>query len=191
SNDFFITIEQQNFAVFKHQNSLKILSLAKLEQQVQQQQVIQSWQSNEQGLVSQPLLLPVLITVSEQQSLLIKEYQTLLTEAGIIINIQNKLRIQIRQFPALLRNQDVNKSFMSIINKIAEQRAKKSGEGHIKKTIIFAIATILVNHKRYNSDQAQRLWQSANSTLSGEYIESLLLNSITIDLTPEIKQLSN
>ncbi|HCH70657.1 MAG TPA: DNA mismatch repair endonuclease MutL [Colwellia sp.] len=195
---FFLAIKQGGYGVFQHQNSLHLLSVFELAYQINKSKITKSWQQNRfnstANLVSQPLLLPVVLTLSKQQMSTIKNHQALLELAGIICVIQNntngKLQLQIRQFPAILRDRDVSASFITIIDTLLPKINSDSHNQNIdfNSDIVCVIANIMVANE-YSIEQAQALWLSAKKELSDELIEIMLLNSVPLDLTSEIKQL--
>lgn len=193
ADKFFITIEQAKYGVFKQQDSLYLMSLCHLAFEIQKENINQKWQQGELGLISQPLLLPLMITLTEQKINIVKVQQELLKRAGIIVEIKDKQRLQIRQYPALLRENDVNSSFGSIIDEIEmliQHKALAQHESIDNNGMISVIARV-VAHKNYNEDQAQALWTQAKNSLSGQLIQSLLLNSTPIDLISQVKKLES
>jgi len=192
SDAFFLAVEQEKYGVFKQQGRLRLLSLFALEFQVNKAKVMISWQQSDlktnKGLISQPLLLPVVLTLSEQQIVTAQNYQTQLELAGIIFML-NKERVQIRQFPALLREKDVSASFTMIIDELSLlsiSHSKIIDDSHI----ISAVTKVMVA-KNYSEEQAEILWQGAKKVLSPQIIESILLNSVPLDLTSQVKQLKS
>ncbi|MBL4940316.1 MAG: DNA mismatch repair endonuclease MutL [Colwellia sp.] len=197
TENFFVAIEQEAYGVFKEQEGLRLLSLTTLALQVHKKQVFNRWQQSElkaeKGLISQPLLLPVVLRLSEQQINTVKKYQAQLTMAGIIFTFNERMKkqgqIQIRQFPALLREQDVSESFTSIINGLSQLSSHNNQEQmNSDNHLIAVIAKVMVN-QHYSEAQAQLLWRCANKILSAAEIASILLNSVVLDLTSSIKQL--
>jgi len=198
NENFFLTIEQGSYGVFKRNNSLHLLSLFALSYQINKNKIAKSWQDNDDKsttkLISQPLLLPVLLTLSDSQMSIVIKYQSQLELAGLLCVIQNnnvKKQVQIRQFPALLRDKDVSSSFITIIDTLLSITENDSDD---QKTnydgdIISAIANAM-NATDYSVEQAQMLWMTAKKELSDELIETVLLNSVPLDLTSEIKQLN-
>jgi len=192
---FFLAIEQDSYGVFKQQGRLRLLSLFTLAVQIQKSKVAINWQQSEskanKGLISQPLLLPVVLTLSEQQLITAQNYQAQLELAGIVFifneRIKDKRRVQIRQFPALLRAKDVSASFTSIIDELSSTSTINDKEND-DSNIISAIAKVIAG-KNYNEEQASDLWQDAKKVLSEQKIESILLNSVALDLTSQVKQL--
>ncbi len=192
---FFLAVEQGKYGVYKQQGGLRLLSLFSLAFQVHKNKVAKSWQPSDsnanKGLISQPLLLPVVLTFSEQQIIIAQNYQASLALAGIIFTlnggIKDKGRIQIRQFPALLREKDVSASFTTIIDELSSLSIHHNEENDVCN-IISAVAKTMVA-SNYSEEQATVLWQDAKKTLSEQKIESILLNSVPIDLTSQIKKL--
>jgi DNA mismatch repair protein MutL len=192
AGEFFIAIEQEKYGIFKQHGRLHLLSLFALEFQVHKAKVLVSWQPSElkanKGLISQPLLLPVALVLSEHQIATVENYQAQLELAGIIF-ILNKERIQIRQFPALLREKDVSASFTVIIDELfllSGSNNQICDDSHI----ISAVAKVMVAQS-FNEEQAEILWQEAKKSLPPQIIESILLKSAPLDLTSQIKQLKS
>ena len=196
---FFLTIEQGAYGVFKQNNSLHLLSLFALSYQVNKSKIAKSWQQNRSNssthLVSQRLLLPVVLTLSKPQMNTVKSYQTRLELAGVICVIQHKnngkQQVQICQFPALLRDKDVSVSFIAIIDTLllTLESDNNSPNVNFDNDIVCALAHAMIATE-YSVEEAQALWLSAKKELSDELIKTELLNSIPLDLTSEIKQLT-
>ena len=171
------------FGVFVIRQELRLVSLTQLAQKVHCLTVLERWS---QGLISQPLLLPVLITLSEQQYQFVCGHQQALKQAGIIFIAQDKLKIQIREFPAILRQKDISGSLLFLLEYLVniqtndELTAEQWCQG---------IAVVLAEDV-YAENSALALLIQAQTQL-GENLESqLLLNSVVIDLTSGISQLS-
>jgi DNA mismatch repair protein MutL len=192
----FIAVEQGKYGVFTQGNTLRLLLLSTLALQVNKNKLALYWQPSEtkleEGLISQPLLLPVVIQLSEQQINTAKHYQVGLALAGILLNFDIKGkqgRIQIRQFPALLREQDVNTSFIRIIEELSfDNQSNEPKHENDEQNIISAIAKAMLI-QNYSEEQAFALWREARKTLSEQIIASILLKSVPLDLTSSIKQL--
>lgn len=198
ATDFFLTVEQGSYGVFKQHNRLHLLSLFTLSYQVNKNKIASSWLQNSEEnlavkLISQPLLLPVLLSLSESQMNAVKNYQAELELAGIVCVIQNKSnakhQVQIRQFPALLREKDVSTSFLCVIDTLLSMTCEDNVEEiDFDNNIICAVANAKTATE-YSVEQAQALWLNAKNALSSELIEDVLLNSVPLDLTSDIKQL--
>ncbi len=189
TDSFFLAIEQEKYGIVKQQGGLCLMSLFNLAYSVHNEIISRNWQQDDLGLISQPLLLPLLITLTEQQMQVVKAQQTQLQRAGIVVEIKDKQRLQIRQYPALLRENDVNGSFAMIVNDIA-QYARAEQLTVDDSDVISAIARVMAT-KNYNEEQAQALWLQAKNSLTEELIQSLLLKCVPIDLTSQIKQLES
>ena len=191
TGSFFLAVEQEKYGVFKQSERLRLLSLSSLAFQINKSKVALSWQQNndkvDSGLISQPLLLPVMLVLSAQQITTAKENQEQLALAGITItfNQRNKSQIQIRQFPALLRNKDVSTCFISIIDELFDLI---QSQGHEDSNIITAIAKALTV-QNYSEEQASTLWLEAKNVLTPQKIAAILLKSVPLDLTSQVKQL--
>ena len=198
ATEFFVAVEQGRYGIFKQQEKLRLLSLSALAFEVHKNKILLSWQQSEtkqeKGLISQPLLLPVSLTLSAQQIDIAQTYQASLVLAGIIFTLnegaKNKSRIQIRQFPAMLREKDVTASFIAIIHELSQLNTNSIDSSDMKteNNIISAVAKAMLV-QTYSEEQAQMLWLRAQKTLSVEKIESILLNSVPLDLTSQVKQL--
>lgn len=189
ASHFFLTVEQDKYGIFKQSTGLYLMSLSKLAYHVHKESIGRKWQQSEQGLVSQPLLLPLMLSLSEQQMQVVQTQQSQLQRAGIVIELQTKQRVQVRQYPALLRDNDVHSSFVMIIDELMKP-ANANKVLIDDDTIIAAIAKVIAD-KHYNEEQAQALWFSAQNNLTEELIQSLLLNCVALDLTSQIKQLES
>ena len=202
SDALFLAVEQEKYGVIKQQGRLCLLSLISLAFQVQKAKVTISWQQSElkanEGLISQPLLLPVVVILSEQQITTAYNYQAQLEIAGIIFilngRVKGKERAQIRQFPALLREKDVNASFTLIIDELSLFSNSNSNSNsdceNDASNIISAVAKVMVV-QNYSEEQADILWQDAKKVLPPQIIESILLKSVPLDLTSQVKQLKS
>lgn len=205
-DSFFLAVEQGKYGIFKQQKSLRLLSLTALAFQIHKHKIALSWQPSDakldKGLISQPLLLPVMITLSSEQMTTVENYHSQLALAGIIININEsrtpKKRVQIRQFPALLREQDVSASFINIVEEllfvstgfnIGTDMSECQSEENTDNTIISAIAKAMTAQS-YSEEQANNLWRTAEKVLGKQIIEFILLKSVPLDLTSDIKQLN-
>jgi len=194
-SSFFLTIEQGCYGVFRRHERLHLLSLVALSHEINKRKVINSWQQTSPefttNLISQRLLLPIVLRLSDAQMKVAIKNQPRLTLAGITCVIKNKAKqqVQINQFPAILRDQDVASSFLSIVDRLSlEQESSTYPNSDFDDDIVCAIAEVM-NVAEYTVEQAQVLWLSAKKELSDELIEDVLLNSIPLDLTSEIKQL--
>jgi DNA mismatch repair protein MutL len=191
-----LSIYQPGYALYRDKSSVRVLSLFSLAQNTYESQVKQSWtlggemlSNNDEGLVSQPLLLPVMLTLSEELLGITLDEQALLHKAGIVFVPQNKNKIQIRQFPALLRECDVSKAFNCIVE-VFYQKKYVEQQSVIEESDVFqAIAAALVKSV-YDETCTDNLLKLANKLFKEQFSQQLTLNSVPLDLTSHIEQFS-
>lgn len=175
-------IIQSQYAVISYHNELRLLSLAKLDIEVLTYELASKWES---GFISQPLLLPVKIELDNTKYSFVENNKTYFERLGIVVNPLNKKAIQIRQFPALLRNKDVTSSFLLILEKAFEHNTK----GTLTEDNWLLSIILLLKKETYTAECANNLFLRLRSLDSDVIDQTLLLNSTMIDLTSEISQL--
>ncbi len=190
SERFFISIEAPGYALFKHEQGLRVLSLFKFARTLNYAIVEQSWQQEPLGLISQPLLLPVIVLMSEQQIRFISKQQAILSKAGISFTVQDKCRVQIRQFPAILRDKDINNSFITLIDAL-QQCLDAQAQGLISPQDCYIALANALAEEEYCLETAETLLLSAKKHFKVQLSKQLLLNSVPLDLTSHIKQLNS
>lgn len=177
-----LDVVEQQFAVVMYQGKLKLLNLKPLAQQVNLLLIKQRW---EQGLVSQPLLLPTLVSLDKNHVSWINTHINILEHAGIVVQVQSGNKVQIRQFPALLREQDVSQSFSEIIDKAFVD----TENNHTAADALINAVAETVSNKEYPLLAAKQLILQAESLFSDKLNDIYHLNSCDIDLTSAISQL--
>lgn len=170
------------YAVVLINTELRLLSLCKLEQYMLIDDVSARWEPN---LVSQPLLLPIKLSLNEEQFDFVQKYSTSLTKLGLVLSNVDKKSIQIRQFPALLRHKDVVGSFITLI----ESLLILSKQQILVDRDWLSVFSSLMRAEQYDVQQAQSLLNRAKTKLAEKFEHQLLLNSVRVDLTSEISQL--
>jgi len=189
SAPFFLSIEQHKYGVIKQPQGLCLLPLVPVGYEIQKILISQLWHKDQAGLINQPLLLPLSLTLTHAQWRLVQTQQAQLQQAGIGVELLSKDKVQIRQYPALLRENDVHSSFVAIIDfisiKLGEDPEINADDVHIA-----AIASVIADQD-YTEAQAEELWFSAKKHLSAQIIQRLLLKCVAIDLTSHIKQLES
>jgi len=158
------------------------LSLAKLETALFTQELQEKW---ENGFVSQPLLLPVKINVAQEQIDFITQNAALIEQLGIVLTVVNNSAVQIRQFPALLRNKDVSHSFLNLLTTLIECNKEKT----ISALDSLMAFTSLLIEETYSEAIVETLQTRLKKLQPNTIDEILLLNSCPVDLTSEIHQL--
>ena len=136
-------------------------------------------------LVSQPLLLPIKITVSEKIANFVQINANQFQHIGMEIRQLNSKNLQIRQFPALLRNKDIATSFDIFIKQLDVDKY----EGvHADIDWQMALAALMLSDEA-NQTQALQVWRNAQSHFNCQFEQQLRLNSVAIDLTSSINLL--
>jgi DNA mismatch repair protein MutL len=191
-----LSIYQPGYVLYRDKSSVRVLSLFSLAQNTYESQVKHSWtlggevlSDNNEGLVSQPLLLPVMLTLSEQLLRITLDEQALLHKAGIVFVPQNKNKIQIRQFPALLRECDVSKAFNCIVEVFYQKKCIEEQTVIEENDIFQAIAAALVKSV-YDEACTDNLLELADKLFKEQLSQQLTLNSVPLDLTSHIEQFS-
>ena len=190
-----ISIYQPGYALFKSESEVRVLSLFGLARNTYIHLVKQSWKpanqavdADNEGLVSQPLLLPTIVSLSEHLFNTAKDEQFLLNKAGIVFVTQNKGKIQIRQFPAILRDCDVSNAFSQIIEFLQQKNLAVEQEKITEEDVFNAIASAMVKD-HYLENCADKLIILAEKLFKDQLSQQLLLNSVPIDLTSCISTL--
>ena len=171
-----------HYLVFQQHDTLRLLSVTKLDLQLKLQVIKQRWHEK---LVSQPLLLPVKISVSEEVANFVQINENQFQHIGMEIRQQNSTTLQIRQFPALLRNQDIANSFDALIKQLDVENAT---EAHSETAWQFALAELMLNRESTQA-YALQVWRNAESHFNCQFEQQLRLNSVVIDLTSFINQI--
>ena len=171
-----------HYVVFQQRDTLRLLSVTKLDLQLKLQVVKQRWHEK---LVSQPLLLPVKIAVSQKVANFVQINENQFQHIGMEIRQHNSTTLQIRQFPALLRNQDVANSFDLLIKQLDAENAT---EAHTETTWQLALAELMLNQEPTQA-YALKVWRNAESHFNCQFEQQLRLNSVVIDLTSFINKI--
>ncbi|MEI6894647.1 MAG: DNA mismatch repair endonuclease MutL [Colwellia sp.] len=195
NQSLFLSIEQPGYALYKVESGVRVLSFFTLAKNTYSKQVAHSWQSKDalsvgdiEGLVSQPLLLPVMLKLSDKQFALVTSEQEILTKAGIVCADKGKNKVQIRQFPALLREQDVASAFIVIIDELIKILNLNTAKELCKYDCYQSIGLAMVQAE-YNEIKADILIKLTRELFNEQFSQQLLLNSTPLDLTSHIKQL--
>ncbi|MBA6352829.1 DNA mismatch repair endonuclease MutL [Colwellia sp. BRX9-1] len=176
-------IIDEKYAVITLDNELRLLALNKIEQAVKFFEVKNRWQHN---FVSQPLLLPIKISLTQAQVTFVEAQTDALKKIGIVASVLSKSSIQVREFPALLRNKDVNLS----VNKLLTLLCLEDGQELTNSDWQQAFASLL-SADSYDNQQAKSLLRLSQQQLNPTFEQQLRLNSVLIDLTSSIRMLTN
>lgn len=169
------------YALVEVNEELRLLSLLPLHKSSMVKDLSNRW---EQGFVSQPLLLPIKLELDVTSITLIESNLARLGKLGITLQLNNK-NIQIREFPALLRNKDVAGSFYQLIKEILILTPEDTVTDMHWLT---CFSSLLVLDK-YTVEDVNAIINQIEITESGNIEANILLNSVPVDLTSEIRQL--
>ena len=138
------------------------------------------------GMVSQPLLLPVILSLAKNEVSFITQQLNAFEKIGIVIVIKDNKKIQIRQFPAYLRHQNVTASFNVILQKIMVWDNKEAlNDNHWCQALANAMVA-----EHYTQETAEKLIQQSQNIFNDKLEQQFLLNSAVIDLTLVIEELT-
>ena len=171
-----------HYLVFQQRQELRVLCVKKFEHLLRLQTVKLRWHEK---LVSQPLLLPINVTVSEKVANFVQINANQFQHIGMDIRQLNANKLQIRQFPALLRNKDIAKSFDILINQLDVENHQ---EVHAEIDWQMALAALMLSEE-CSQTQAIQVWRNAQSHFNCQFEQQLRLNSVAIDLTSSINLL--
>jgi len=171
-----------HYLVFQQRETLRLLSVKKLDQILKLQVIKQRWHEK---LVSQPLLLPIKISVSEKVATFVQINENQFQHIGMDIRQLNASTLQIRQFPALLRNKDISKSFDKLIKQLD---VENSDDIHAEIDWQMALAALMLSEEATQA-YALQVWRSGESHFNCQFEQQLRLNSVAIDLTSSINQI--
>jgi DNA mismatch repair protein MutL len=178
-----ITVVEQQYAVIKLNHELRLLSLNKIEQALKFIEVKERWH---QDFISQPLLLPIKIPLNYEQVSFIERHTDALKKIGVVVNVLTKNSVQIRQFPALLRNKDVNLSFNKLLKLLLIHNVDKLTNNEWQQ----AFASLLTT-SAYDAKLAVNLLRLSKQQFNSTFDQHLRLNSVVVDLTSSITKLTN
>ncbi len=86
---------------------------------------------HKEGIRSQPLLVPITLTVNEKEVEICAQYQTQLKASGFEIDALGKDTLVVRRVPTLLTSADVEKMVRDLLSDIIEHGASKRVESDI------------------------------------------------------------
>ncbi len=183
---------EPSYALYFEHTKPRLIALSWLEEAIELNHIVKQW---DKGLTSQPLLLPIKLQLSSEDLAFIFKYLSEFEKLGIVVQQLNQSSLQIREYPALLRNQDVNHSFNLLLSsiKVAASKTQAAGETLQANDWQRSIVNLLVTHKladkTYDQDIVAELYRQLLLLYPATIKNELALNSATIDLTSAIAQL--
>ena len=172
-----------HYLLFQQQQSLRLLSVKKIELLLKLQTIKQRWHEK---LVSQPLLLPIKIAASEKVAKFVQLNTEQFQHIGMDIQPLNNHKLQIRQFPALLRNKDVTNSFDRLIKQLD---VENNDDVHADIDWQMALAELMLSEES-SQTHALQIWRNAQKHFNCQFEQQLRLNSVALDLTSSINELT-
>ncbi len=166
-------------ALMELKDELRCVNLASIALVAVQLQMAQAFSA---GIISQPLLLPISFAVSTEQSQFLESFQSHFELAGIHYQL-NKRNVVIRQYPAQLREMDVQQSFLDLLSTLEGKDVSHQDEW------VAAFAQLKVP-ETITAVQASQLLINVINVKNNEIFDMLRLNSVLIDLNSYIKQLN-
>ena len=113
----------------------------------------------EQGIVRQPLLVPVSLSVAEAEADLVEQSRDLLAQVGFAVDRGGPTTLVVREVPALLRDADAEAMLRDVLSDLGEDGASQRVEDRCHETL----ATMACHHS-----------VRANRALSIEEMNALL-----------------
>lgn len=165
-------------ALMKIQGQLRCVNLRPLILYSNVQQLSQSMQT---GIVSQPLLLPLSIPLERQAIDFVDKNIEGFRKVGIVLLV-NKRHVVVRQFPAQLREQNINQCLEYILKQLMPLQLIADQDW------VNILAELKIPSNVEEND-AKQLLINCNQMQNFDLLEHLSLNSVEIDLTSNIKQL--
>lgn len=177
-----------HYAVISVNEEVRLLSLKALAIAVNQAKITELWP---QGLTSQPLLLPVKLPLSSMQMKIVEQYQDYLAQSGIVVELMNKA-VQVRQFPALLRQQDVSQTLVNLLNLVANQHESPdiSTLDSLTSEQWCQLLSELMLPDSFSQSEVNKWLTEGQIILKEQFRAVTLLNSAVVDLTSAINQLN-
>lgn len=170
------------YALIEVNKELRLLSLSPLHKNFIIKDLSNKW---EQGFVSQPLLLPIKLELDVKSITLIESNLLFLEKLGITLHVLNNKNVQIREFPALLRHKDIAGSFDQLIKEIL---LLKQGDTLTGTHWLTCFSSLLALDS-YSVEDAKVLINKMKMVELDNIEAKMLLNSVPVDLTSELRQL--
>jgi len=120
-----LSIVEDKYLLLHDQGQLWLCDLLACWQLNCKQQLLNAWQ---QGLISQPLLLPIAIKLDENLLEIAKNQQKLLYRLGLELNYSNAVTIIVKKVPAQLRQADLTQVLPELLQQVVhiEQNASSA-----------------------------------------------------------------
>ncbi|XQW84850.1 DNA mismatch repair endonuclease MutL [Thalassotalea piscium] len=180
----WLTFVESDYVMFKLEREIRLISIIKIAELLALNTLQQQWA---EPLVSQPLLLPIKLEVTEADCMLIQKFAENLTHIGIVIDVLSATQLKIRQFPALLRQQNISECVSLLCQRLNSLEA--NGET-VQTQHWQQYVAERMSHKVYQAQEAQQIWRQYLQLQLNDLNTKLRLNSAEVDLTLVKKQLT-
>ncbi|QBY04655.1 DNA mismatch repair endonuclease MutL [Thalassotalea sp. HSM 43] len=160
------------------QQSLYCCNFKALRQQVLHHRLTSQYP---QGLVSQPLLLPVAVKLQPSQVKFIASNIASFEFIGVHLSV-NGSKVVIRQYPAQLREQDISDSFIELLTILLTKQELADNDW------MAAIAQLKCS-QNFDLSMAAQLLADVNQIQNFDLFTYMRLNSKAVDLTSDIQSL--
>lgn len=101
------------YILAQNKEGLVIVDMHAAHERISYERLKKSYQT--QGLVSQPLLVPITLTLSQKEIGAVEESQSLLASLGLKVDIMGSELVVIREVPALLRDSNIEMLLRDIL----------------------------------------------------------------------------
>lgn len=174
-----LTMIDDFVAIVEYKQSIRCVQLKPLCKAVNGELLKQSFAN---GIVSQPLLLPVSIALDKALAHFIDSNLESFEQAGIICTVKGSQCI-IRQYPAQFRDKNINQSFLQLLNLLMAE------ETLTEQSWVLAFAELKLP-EQLDLTFAQQLLLNRKTLQNFDLSGYMRLNSIEVDLTSYINQLT-
>ena len=176
-----LSLFQEQFGVIEFEQNLRLINLANISKLAIKHIIAEQ---TEHGLKSQPLLLPVKLQCDQDKMNFICQHESQFQHYGFVCRAVSSNSIQIREFPSLIRHQDIAGSFERLVEALLQYQLDLTPDCWQSEIAELAKQTI------FDINAANLLLQQAQKQLDLKFEEQLLLNSTEIDLTSALTKIT-
>ena len=171
-----------SYALYVADGLPRLVSLEKLAARVNLLNITKQWH---QGLTSQPLLLPIKLSLSKTEIDFIESNTEMFNAFGMVIQRLGNTAIQVRQYPAMLREKDVSQSFSLFLEHLLALDNEKVSSVEVWQNTFVQLLT----SETFNELSVSELYFQLTHLCPETINQELTLNSTAIDLTSTIEKL--
>ena len=178
-----VGVIEDDYAVVVEQRKLRVFHAPTLAKQSKVALLTQKWST---GLVSQPLLLPIKISLEKEQVELLTQFERLLKQSGVQLAYQQG--VIVKQFPALFRQLDINEFFQKALTFLSQLTDVQQQEKTVDDYWLGFLADYLLP-KEYTLNAYLPIWRDMQNQHPDDFNQYIGLNSTIVDLTSIVSQL--